>query len=104
MSNFKVKISEELLTKVDLIADKSGKSVNDIVIKLLDNFVKYQSYPMNGNFEILFNYSLGKLSAKKTVKLLHMQDQAALHSLTLKAGLPLPRHHFMKLKLSNAGN
>ena len=47
--------------------------------------------PLTGNYEILLQYSLGQVNAKKAVKLLHLENEASLADLTLKASLPLPR-------------
>ncbi|MFM2435936.1 MAG: hypothetical protein RL063_1919 [Pseudomonadota bacterium] len=91
MSNFTVAIPDDLLTDAKVMAAKAGTSVNAIIRNLLDGFVQNESSPMTGNFEILLQYSLGQLTAKKAVKLLHMEDEANLQALTLKAGFPLPR-------------
>lgn len=91
MSNFTVAIPEDLLTDAKVMAAKAGTSVNAIIRNLLDGFVKNESAPMTGNFEILLQYSLGQLTAKKAVKLLHMENEEKLQSLTLQAGFPLPR-------------
>jgi plasmid stability protein len=91
MSNFIVAIPDELLTDAKVMAAKTGTSLNAIIRSLLDGFVQSESSPMAGNFELLLKYSLGQLTAKQTIKLLHLKDEAALHVLTLKAGFPLPR-------------
>lgn len=46
---------------------------------------------MTGNYDILFMYSLGKISAKQAIKRLHITDEQVLNKMTLDAQLPLPK-------------
>lgn len=91
MSNFTVAIPDDLLTNAKVMAAKAGTSVNALIRTLLDGFVQNESSPMSGNFEILLQYSLGQIAPKKAVKLLHLEDEAALEKVTLQAGFPIPR-------------
>ncbi len=91
MSNFTVAIPDDLLTNAKVMAAKAGTSVNALIRTLLDGFVQNESSPMSGNFEILLQYSLGQITPKKAVKLLHLEDEAALEKITLQAGFPVPR-------------
>ncbi len=91
MSNFTVAIPDDLLTNAKVMAAKAGTSVNALIRTLLDGFVQNESSPMSGNFEILLQYSLGQISPKKAVKLLHLEDEVALEKITLQAGFPIPR-------------
>ena len=91
MSNFTVAIPDDLLTDAKVMAAKAGTSVNALIRTLLDGFVHNESSPMSGNFEILLQYSLGQITPKKAVKLLHLEDEAALDRLTLQSGFPIPR-------------
>ena len=91
MSNFTVAIPDDLLTDAKVMAAKAGTSVNALIRTLLDGFVQNESSPMSGNFEILLQYSLGQITPKKAVKLLHLEDEAALEKITLQAGFPVPR-------------
>lgn len=91
MSNFTVAIPDDLLTDAKVMAAKAGTSVNALIRALLDGFVQNESSPMSGNLEILLQYSLGQLTAKKATKLLHLDNEDALNSLTLNAGFPAPR-------------
>ena len=91
MSNFTVAIPDDLLTNTKVMAAKAGTSVNALIRTLLDGFVQNESSPMSGNFEILLQYSLGQITPKKAVKLLHLEDEAALEKITLQAGFPVPR-------------
>ena len=91
MSNFTVAIPDDLLTNAKVMAAKAGTSVNALIRTLLDGFVQNESSPMSGNFEILLQYSLGQITPKKAVKLLHLEDEAALEKVTRQAGFPIPR-------------
>ena len=91
MSNFTVAIPDDLLTNAKVMAAKAGTSVNALIRTLLDGFVQNESSPMSGNFEILLQYSLGQITPKKAIKLLHLEDEAALEKVTLQAGFPIPR-------------
>jgi len=91
MSNFTVAIPDDLLTNAKVMAAKAGTSVNALIRTLLDGFVQNESSPMSGNFEILLQYSLGQITPKKAIKLLHLEDDAALEKITLQAGFPVPR-------------
>ena len=91
MSNFTVAIPDDLLTDAKIMAAKAGTSVNALIRTLLDGFVQNESSPRSGNFEILLQYSLGQIVPKKAVKLLHLEDEAALEKVTLQAGFPIPR-------------
>ena len=91
MSNFTVAIPDDLLTNAKVMAAKAGTSVNALIRTLLDGFVQNESSPMSGNFEILLKYSLGQITPMKAVKLLHLEDEAALEKITLQAGVPIPK-------------
>jgi hypothetical protein len=91
MSNFTVAIPDDLLTDAKVMAAKSGTSVNALICTLLEGFVKNKSSPMSGNFDILLQYSLGQITPRKAVKLLHLEDDATLNRVTLQAGFPIPR-------------
>jgi len=91
MSNFTEAIPDDLLTDAKVMAAKAGTSVNALIRTLLDGFVQNESSPMSGNLEILLKYSLGQITPKKAVKLLHLENEAALEKITLHAGFPIPR-------------
>lgn len=91
MSNFTVAIPDELLADAKVTAAKAGASLNAIIRTLLEGFVRQESSPMTGNFEILLQCSLGQITDKNAVKQLHLKDNAALHLMMRGSGLPLPR-------------
>lgn len=91
MSNFTVAIPDNLLTDSKIMAAKTGVSLNALIRNLLEGFIQMESPPFSGNFEILFRYSLGQLTAKKAANLLHLDDEEALQMMTLNAGFPIPR-------------
>ena len=91
MSNFTVAIPDDLLADAKVCAAKAGTSVNSIIRVLLEGFVRNESVPLSGNSEILFKYSLGQITDKKAMKLLHLENEDVLRLMTLHAGLPIPR-------------
>lgn len=91
MSNFTVAIPDDLLTDAKVCAAKAGTSVNSIIRQLLEGYVRNEHVPLSGNYEILFRYSLGQISAHIATQELHLDDEKTLRTLTIQAGLPLPR-------------
>lgn len=91
MSNFTVAIPDDLLADAKIAAAKAGTSVNSVIRTLLEGFVRNESGPLTGNFEIIFRYSIGKLTAAKAVQELHLDTDEQLRAMTLQSGLPLPR-------------
>jgi plasmid stability protein len=91
MSNFTVAIPDDLLADAKVCAAKAGTSVNSIIRQLLEGYVRNESTPLSGNYEILFKYSLGQIPERTAMKELHLDDEESLSALTIQAGLPLPR-------------
>ncbi|WP_031409501.1 ribbon-helix-helix domain-containing protein [Thiomonas sp. FB-Cd] len=91
MANFTVAIPDELLSQAKVVAARTDTSVNAIIRQLLEGYVRNESSPLSGNYEILFKYSLGQISEHNAMKELHLDDVETLALMTIQAGFPLPR-------------
>lgn len=91
MPNFTIAIPDDLLADATACAEKTGASLDSIVRQLLEGYVRNESVPLSGNYEILFRYSLGRISERVAMRELHLDDEETLSALTIQAGLPLPR-------------
>jgi len=91
MPNFTIAIPDDLFADATACAEKTGASLDSIIRQLLEGYVRNESVPLSGNYEILFRYSLGQVPENGAMREPHLDDEAALSALMIQAGLPLPR-------------
>ena len=98
MANFTVAIPDELLAKSKVVAALAETSVNALIRALLEGHIESSSSALSGNYQILFRYSIGKITEEKALALLQQPDRERLHNLVRHAGLPLPRLDLQEAK------
>lgn len=93
MSNITFNFEDDLIKRAKVLAAQNSTSVNSIVKDYLAHVVDsglQEEDAMNGNMQILFNYSIGKISRMRARRMLGTDD-AVLTQMMRAAGLPPPR-------------
>lgn len=93
MPNITFSLDEETIRDAKIAAAKLDTSVNAIVRVLLKHFSQdVESIDENalGNFQTLFDFSIGKINYRQAQKRLGVNDRT-LFIMMCKAGLPMPR-------------
>lgn len=93
MANITFNFDDDLIKKAKVLAAQNSTSVNSIVKDYLAHVVDaglQEEDAMNGNMQILFNYSIGKISRMRARRMLGTND-TVLTQMLRYASLPPPR-------------
>lgn len=93
MTNITFSLDENIIRQSEILAAQTGTSVNAIVRDYLSYLVGMgikDVDAMNGNLQILFNFSIGKLNRKQACRELGVED-ISLSRMMREAGFPPPR-------------
>ena len=93
MPNITFSFDESIIREAKILAAQAETSVNAILRDYLSHLSSLEIYKqdaMNGNLQILFNYSIGKLNRKQACKKLGVED-LVLSKMLGEAGFPPPR-------------
>jgi hypothetical protein len=91
MASITIEIPDALLSDAQAVAERANTPIEVIIGQLLEGYVQHLATRLPGNYEILFQYSLGRITEARATAALHLDDAEHLKWLTLQAGLPVPR-------------
>lgn len=98
MANITFNLDNDLIRKAKVLAAQNGTSINSITKDYLAHIVEsglQESDAMNGNLQILFQYSIGQVGRMKARRMLGVED-AGLTKMLNAAGLPPPRANLIQ--------
>ncbi len=93
MAKIEIEVLDNLLEKVKLIAEQSGRDVNSLLSDYLSNLAESgldEADLMDGNLRALFDFSIGRVGRREAMDRLGV-DGFRLSMMLREAGFPPPR-------------